>query len=1010
MMLMCLLLHEDFLETTQQKLKSHLKKKFEFLFEGQAKQGNPTLLNDIYTELYITEGGTAGISNEHEVRHIERALKKPATPETKIKYSEIFTPLPGKVTHIRTVMTLGIAGIGKTVTVQKFILDWAEGNENQDLHFIFPLPFRDLNLIKDKEFSLTQLLHDFLPEVKEFGLTQLFNSSVLFVFDGLDECCLPLDFKSNEICSDVTKTTSLDVLLTNLMKGNLFPSALIWITSRPAAASQIPPECVHHLTEIRGFNHPQKEEYFMKRFNDEDLAKRIITHVKSSRSLYIMCHIPVFCWISATVLERLFVEEHSGEIPKTLTEMYTHFLIFQTSLKNEKYLKKRETEPLKSLELDKEFVLKLGKLAFNNLDKGNLIFYEEDLKEIGIDVNEASVYSGVCTEVFRQEIGLYEGKVYCFVHLSVQEYLAALYQFLSNTDPDLLESTVDQALESKNGHLDLYLRFLLGLSMEYSQKLLKRLVTQERWCFFNRDIVQHISQKISENLSAEKTIYLFHCLNELNDNSLVKEVQKYLKLGHLSEEDIKSTEWSALAFVLMMSAEELDELDLRNCTLHDEGLQRMMPVIQVSTTALLNSCSLTERCCEALASTLCLDCNLRVLDLSDNDLQDSGVELLSTGLGNQQCKLDTLRLFYCRLSEGGCTSLATALRSNPCSHLRELDLSYNNPGESGVKWLSDLLQDPACELETLRLKLCGLTEKCCEALASVLTSNSSHLRELDLSDNDLWDSGVKLLSTGLGNKRCKLDTLRLSGCCVTERGCSSLASALRSNPCSHLRELDVSYNHPGDSGMKLLSDLRQDPTCKLGTLNVDHGGECRIRPGLLKYSCELTLDPNTANTHLYLSKDKRKVTRRRQEQSYPDHPDQFEYFQQVLCAESLSGRCYWEVEWSGDGAEIGVTYKGIRRKGDNDDCVLGENDMSWNLICSGEMYCVRYNNKHTTIPIPPSNRVGVYVDWVSGTLSFYRVSSYELTLLYRFMSTFTEPLFPGFYIFVDSSVSLCELG
>uniref|UniRef100_A0A8C9RSM2 NACHT domain-containing protein n=1 Tax=Scleropages formosus TaxID=113540 RepID=A0A8C9RSM2_SCLFO len=784
--------------TCQQKLKSHLKKKFECIFEGQAKQGNPTPLNDIYTELYITEGSANGISDEHEVRHVERALKKPATPETKIKYSEMFTPLPGKVTHLRTVLTLGIAGIGKTVSVQKFILDWAKGKENQDINFIFPLPFRDLNLIRDKEFSLTKLVHYFLPELKEFGLIRLLNSKVLFVLDGLDECRLPLDFKNNEICSDVTKITSLDVFLTNLMKGNLFPSALIWITSRPPAASQIPPEYVHWVTEIQGFNDPQKEEYFRKRFNDEDLSKRIITHVKSSRSLYIMCHIPVFCWISATVLERLFVEEHSGGIPKTLTEMYTHFLIFQTSLKNEKYLKKQEMEPLKSLELDKEFVLKLGKLAFNNLDKGNLIFYEEDLREFDIDVNDASVYSGVCTEVFRQEIGLYEGKVFCFVHLSVQEYLAALNQFLSNTDPNLLKKTVDQALESKNGHLDLYLRFLLGLSMEHSQKLLKGLDTQGRWQFIKRDVVSYIHQKISENLSAEKAIYLFQCLNELNESSLVKQVQEYLKTGHLSEKNIVPTEWSALAFVLMMSAEELDELDLRNCTLRDEvkleflflslktlfcnprsvqysqmsgyihpavgrllssqtGALHISPVkythvllcimivknlpgtlfqcswsvvisihlFHSTSSSLLHhqdlfnlrtyfflldmsfyflsrliSCSLTESCCEALASILNPDSNLRVLDLSDNDLRDPGVELLSAGFCNQQCKLETLRLISC-----------------------------------------------------------SLTERCCEALASTLSSESN-LRVLDLSNNDLRDSGLELLSAGIGNQHCKLDTLR----------------------------------------------------------------------------------------------------------------------------------------------------------------------------------------------------------------------------------------------------------
>uniref|UniRef100_A0A8C9V8V0 NACHT, LRR and PYD domains-containing protein 12-like n=1 Tax=Scleropages formosus TaxID=113540 RepID=A0A8C9V8V0_SCLFO len=941
-------LWNELLMTCQPKLKSHLKKKFECLFEGQAKQGDPALLNDIFTELYITEGGTGGISDEHEVIHIERALKKPPVQETTIKCSDIFTPLHGKVTHLRTVLTQGIAGIGKTVTVQKFILDWAEGKENQDINFIFPFSFRDLHFRKLKEFSLIELVHYFLPEVKEFGLTQLFNSKVLFVLDGLDECRLPLDFRNNEICSDVTKPTSLDVLLTSLIEGKLFPSALIWITSRPAAASQIPSECVHRVTEIRGFNDPQKEEYFRKRFNDEDLAKRIITHVKSSRSLYIMCHIPVFCWISATVLERLFIEEHSGEIPKTLTEMYTHFLIFQTSLKNEKYLKKRETEPLKSLELDKEFVLKLGKLAFNSLSTGNLIFYEGDLREFGIDVSEASVYSGICTEVFRQEIGFYEGKVYCFVHLSVQEYLAALHQFLSNTDPEMLKKTVDQALESKNGHLNLYLRFLLGLSMEYSQKLLKRLLTQteKRSCNI-LEIIQYIKKLIKDSLSPEKTIYLFQCLNELNDSSLVKEIQNYLNKICDLEKDICCTEWSALATVFLMSVEELDMLNLTNCTLHDDGLQRMAPVIHVSRTALRGSD--TDRCCASLASALC---------------------------------------------------------SNP-SHLKELDFSYNHPGDSGVKLLSDPLQDPTCKLETLRLKMCGLTERCCEALASVLTSNSSHLRELDLSDNDLQDSGVKLLSIGLGNQQCKLDTLRLSGCCVSERGCTSLASALCSNPCSSLRELDLSYNDPGDSAEKLLSDLQQDPTCKLEILNVGHGGKCRIRPGLLKYSCQLTLDPNTANTHLYLSEDNREVVWRREKLLYPDHPERFDCWAQVLCVESLSGRCYWEVQWSEDEARIGVTYKGISRKGDSVDCVLGYNKKSWVLFCSDKSYYVIHNNRRAVIPVHPfSHRIGVYLDSAAGTLSFYSVSSDELTFLYRFTSEFNESLYPGFW--VCGSVSLCR--
>ncbi|KAL0202802.1 hypothetical protein M9458_000820, partial [Cirrhinus mrigala] len=402
--------------------RSNVRKKFECLYEGTATPGNPTLLNEIYTELYITESESGEINNEHEVRQIETQSRRAATEDTPIKCNDIFRPLPGQDEPIRTVLTKGVAGIGKTVSVQKFILDWAEQKENQDVQLIFPLPFRELNLMKDKTLSLLDLSWIFFPETKEM---RVFSDEykMLFIFDGLDECRLSLDFQSNVRLCDVRESASLDVLLTNLIKGNLLPSALIWITSRPAAADLVPSECVHRVTEVRGFNEPQKEEYFWKRISDQSLAYRIISHLKSSRSLFIMCHIPVFCWISATVLEKMLSEAESKLIPKTLTEMYTHFLIIQTNIKHGKDYKKNMK--------DEDMILKLGKLAFQQLVKGNLIFYEEDLRECGIDEAEASVYSGLCTQIFRKEFGLYQGKVFCFVHLSIQEHLAALYVLLS---------------------------------------------------------------------------------------------------------------------------------------------------------------------------------------------------------------------------------------------------------------------------------------------------------------------------------------------------------------------------------------------------------------------------------------------------------------------------------------------------------------------------------------------------------------------------------------------------
>ncbi|KAL0159108.1 hypothetical protein M9458_047184, partial [Cirrhinus mrigala] len=516
------------------KHKTTLKEKCQRITEGMSNQGSSRLLREIYTELYITEGGSGEINNEHEVRQIETAYRRPEAQKTPIKCNDIFKASPGQNKPIRTVLTKGVAGIGKTVSVQKFILDWAEGKANQDIHFIFPLPFRALNLMKKINISLMDLLYQFFKDTKELSQKDFDDLKVLFILDGLDECRLPVDFQNNAFLCDMTKSASVDVLLTNLINGNLLPTALLWITSRPAAASQIPPECVDQVTEVRGFNNAQKDEYFRKRISDQSLASRIITHIKSSRSLYIMCHIPVFCWISATVLDRMPNEAESAEIPKTLTQMFTCFLIFQTKLKSQKYKGKYE-EYLHALRKD---VLSLAKLAFEQLKQGNLIFYEEDLRECGVDVTEASVYSGLCTQIFREESGLYLGKVYSFVHLSVQEFLAALFKHLfifqdkqSNCSiTDLLKSEVDKALQSENGHWDLYLRFLLGLSLESNQTVLRHLLTQTGSISDSKqEIVEYIKMKIKENPSPEKSINLFHCLNELNDHSLVKEVQKYLR-------------------------------------------------------------------------------------------------------------------------------------------------------------------------------------------------------------------------------------------------------------------------------------------------------------------------------------------------------------------------------------------------------------------------------------------------------------------------------------------------
>ncbi|XP_068564650.1 NACHT, LRR and PYD domains-containing protein 3-like [Cebidichthys violaceus] len=1090
---------KEILSECQRKLKSNFQKKFQSVFEGIDKAGNTILLNKIYTELYITEGGTAEVDDEHEVRQIETASRKPDRPETTIRQEDIFEASPGREEPIRTVMTKGVAGIGKTVLTQKFTLDWAEDKANQDIQFTFPFTFRELNGLKKKEFSLVELVHRFFRETKEAGICRFEEFQVLFIFDGLDECRLTLDFQNTEILTDVTESTSVDVLLTNLIRGELLPSARLWITTRPAAANQIPSECIGMVTEVRGFTDPQKDEYFRKRFKDEEQASRIISHIKTSRSLHIMCHIPVFCWITATVLEKVLKTRKGGQMPKTLTEMYIHFLVVQSKQKKVKYDGGAETDQHWSSE-SKKMTESLGKLAFHQLQKGNLIFYDSDLTECGIDIRAASVYSGVFTEVFKEESGLYQDKVFCFVHLSVQEFMAALHVHLTfiNSGVNLLseeqttsrlskvfrdkskpkhlyQSAVDKALRSLNGHLDLFLRFLLGLSLETNQKLLRDLLTQTGSSSQTNHTVQYIKKKISENVSPEKSINLFHCLNELNDGSLVEEIQQSLSSGCLSTDKLSPAQWSALGFILLSSEKDLDVFDLKKYSASEKALLRLLPVVKASIKALLRGCHLSQRSCEVLSSVLSSKSSrLRELDLSNNNLEDSGVKLLSAGLESQHCTLETLRLSDCHLSERSCEALSSVLSSqysklrelvlsnnnlqnsgvkllsvglerhrttletlrltgcnlserscgalssvlsSEFSSLRELDLSNNDLQDSGVKLLSAGLQSPHCTLKTLRLGVCELSWRSCKDLSSVLSSQSSSLRKLDVSNNNLQDSGVKLLSAKLESPHCRLEALSLSGCLITGEGCSSLASALSSNP-SHLRELDLRYNHLGDAGEKLLST-------GLDTLRVDHGGRQRLKPGLRKYACELTLDTNTVHKKLKLSENNRKVTLMgEKKQSYPDHPDRFNRCYQLLCRDALTGRCYWEVEWRVD-VDVAVSYRGISRKGNSDDIRFGSNNQSWSLNCSDESYAVLHNNRKTVLPFSSSSfsssssgRVAVYVDCPAGTLSFYRVSSDTLIHLHTFNTTFTEPLYPGFalgfrveslMLSLDSSVSLCSL-
>ncbi|XP_078266270.1 NACHT, LRR and PYD domains-containing protein 12-like [Rhinoraja longicauda] len=832
-------------------------------------------------------------------------------PVHPLSCSEILKPANRGDRLLRTTITKGIAGIGKTACVEKLIYDWAAGSILSEFDFIFMFPFNKLNMLPHKALSLVQLIQFCYPHMQ--SCKEMFSSTsikCLYIFDGLDESRQTLDFENQLACYDECEPRSLKSLLSNLIRGNIHPSSSVWITTRPAAVGQIPPCFIDRLTEIQGFREHEEVEYFRKKYENGHLAEKMISVVKNESSLSLLCHLPAFCSVISSYLEDALKSfphhEPSGYMPIAITPVFNKFLAHALSHQQcrQAYLRGAKQTLAGMMKSKQSHIMALGKLSFDLLRGQTYKFGENVLKTYNVDVS--MVESGFCRE-FGKENGNNAEKIFSFVHAALQEYFAALHVFLSfnNTKYNpfttstkakvlhrhekpsyfhVLKRACKEAIKSSSGHLDLFLRFLCGLGTKTTQQSLNGLMTS---CEIQHDevtrIIQFLKQKLQKDIPPEKCLTLLLCLIELDDNSLVVQFSRMLATGTAPYQTLSPHDCSALALVLQMSDQKSETFNLSECKITSIGLRRLAPVLPSFTSLTMNGSNLgdsgvkvlsevikspgckllnlelerndlTHRCCEALAIIVSSNRMLRNVNLCDNHLGDKGICLLSTALKNTECRMQSLNLSNNDLSTGSWEELASVLVANRT--LQELNVSSNRMGEAGLRILSvalkdsrcrlqklglnntstfdfgmmgsyseetgvevlcDVLRSPNCTLTCLELASNNLTQKNYKELTSALRVNRT-LTRLDLSSNVIQDTGLNALSMALMDPSCSLQSLQLSDTKLTPTCCEKLANVLVTN--QTLRELDLSMNILGDSGIQALSIALKNPRCQLETLRL----------------------------------------------------------------------------------------------------------------------------------------------------------------------------------------------
>ncbi|XP_056230690.1 protein NLRC3 [Seriola aureovittata] len=469
-------------------LKEYLIRKHTVIREGVVRAGKQNLLDIIYVEPQISTCGYRGVHPSHEVESHHLSTLQFPSADTFVGVNNLFRLQKEDGKPVRTVLTTGIPGIGMSVSVAKFSLDWAELRANKDLQFVIKLSFRTFWFLRNKnpsqKMSIMEVIAYHHPECKEMKYLEEEGCKFLIIMDSFDCYQAPLDWEKAPVINDNNTEAQPDVLIVNIIRGTVLRGARIWILGRRAAVSQIPSQFIDVVTEIQGFSDEMKDDYLTRRFRDATLAANIVAHYRRLPTLVMLAQQPFVCWMVATVFERCYRYRGYGVHPPRLTPFYINILIVQTNRRLQFYYGKCENN-LKWSTDDKNLLLKMGKMAFKMLEKKTNVFFEEDVKVYGLNLTEVTVFSGLCTELTAATSN--GRRTFCFIHLTLQEFMAALYVFAmfhtesknvldsgmlskfftskyqTKTAAGLVQCALDLTLNSPLGDYDMFLRFLCGM-------------------------------------------------------------------------------------------------------------------------------------------------------------------------------------------------------------------------------------------------------------------------------------------------------------------------------------------------------------------------------------------------------------------------------------------------------------------------------------------------------------------------------------------------------------------